>query len=161
MPELTKLSILQLLQLHDGILEELRDREVVRSSNNPVADYAEWLAARGLNLTLQGRSNAGFDALDGQNRRIEIKSRRVTRHNDSVQLGQLRRLQDRPFDLLLGIVFNADFSVAYAGLVPIEVVVERARFTEHTNAYVFHMEREVLADPRVEDVTRAIAPDNG
>ena len=153
MQELPALSVGELLRLHDGLLEELRTRGVVRSSNNPLADYTEWLCAQKLGLSLLQNSTAGFDATDADGARIQIKGRRVTRHNNSVQLSQLRRLSERPFDLLLGVVFSADFTVMYGGLVPLDVVVEKAAYRAHANAFVFHMKRELLDDPRVRDVT--------
>jgi hypothetical protein len=156
MDGLNTLSIGDLLRLHDSLLEELRDRGVVRSSNNPVADYTEWLCAQKLGLFLVGKSSAGFDAHDTSGNRVQIKGRRVTRHNKSVQLSQLRKLADNPFDLLLGVVFNSDFTVAYAGLVPLSMVIENSTYRSHTNAHVFHMKRELLTDPRARDVTDAL-----
>jgi len=153
MTDLTTFTCRELLKLHGELLEELRRRGVLRSSNNPVADYSEWLATKSLGWTLRGNSSAGFDATDAEGRKIQIKGRRLTPHNSSTQLSQLRKLGDRPFDLLLGIVFNPDFSVAYAGIVPIEVVMERSKYTEHTNSYIFHMKRDLLVDQRVTDVT--------
>jgi hypothetical protein len=44
--KLEVLSTRELLSLFARILEELRRRKVVRSSNNPVADYTEWLVAK-------------------------------------------------------------------------------------------------------------------
>ena len=41
-----------LLALYARIVDELIDQKVVRSSNNPVADYSEYLTARAFGLTL-------------------------------------------------------------------------------------------------------------
>ncbi|WP_407472240.1 hypothetical protein ABFU52_11710 [Xanthomonas campestris pv. campestris] len=38
----------QLLEIHCTVMEMLRQRGAVRSSNNPVADYTEMLVARAL-----------------------------------------------------------------------------------------------------------------
>jgi hypothetical protein len=53
----------ELLNLYDAVLAELRSREILRSSNNPVADYSEWLASRALGLRLESRSTTGFDGI--------------------------------------------------------------------------------------------------
>jgi hypothetical protein len=147
----------ELLNLYDAVLGELRAREVVRSSNNPVADYSEWLAARALGLMLEGRSTTGFDGVCGEGRRYEVKGRRRTPHNDSVQLSAIRGLDKCHFDYLVGIVFRPDFTVDYAGKVPHAVVLERATYRSHTNAWILQFKRELLDDPRVEDITARVA----
>lgn len=55
-------SVNQLLKLYADVLVELKKRNVVRSSNNPVSDFCEWLVADSLGLTLQPNSTSGFDA---------------------------------------------------------------------------------------------------
>jgi hypothetical protein len=42
----------ELFALFSGGPDELRRRDVIRSTNNPVADYAESLVARALSLKL-------------------------------------------------------------------------------------------------------------
>jgi hypothetical protein len=153
---LATVGALELLGLYDAVLTELRSREILRSTNNPVADYAEWLASRALGLLLQPKSTAGFDGICREGIRYEVKSRRCTRHNESVQLSAIRKLDDCHFDYLIGIIFRADFTVDYAGKVPHEVVVERARYRTHTNAWILHFKRHLLDDARVEDITSLI-----
>jgi hypothetical protein len=46
MVRLDGLTILELLKAHADIANRLRHLEVCRSSNNVVADYAEWLLPR-------------------------------------------------------------------------------------------------------------------
>jgi hypothetical protein len=64
MSDLHNLSVPRLLELFGQILEELRQRGVVRSSNNPICDYAEWLVARSMGLSLESNSQKGYDATD-------------------------------------------------------------------------------------------------
>ena len=40
---LTTLAEIELLQTHAGVMAELKNRSVVRTPNNPVGDYTEWL----------------------------------------------------------------------------------------------------------------------
>lgn len=146
----------QLLSIYSSLMAELKQREIVRSSNNPVADYTEKLVARALSLTLQDQSCAGFDAVGGDGTRYQIKGRRITPHNKSAQLGGLRNLGKRPFDVLAAVIFSADFSVSYGGLIPIEVVVEKSRFSAHVNSHRFIFRRNVLEDSRVQDITQLL-----
>jgi hypothetical protein len=77
---------------HVEILDELRSRKVVRTSNSPVGDYAEWLVARRMGLKLMTSSMAGYDAFDDQGIRYQIKCRRITRKKKAFQLGAIRNL---------------------------------------------------------------------
>lgn len=155
--DLSRHDVGALLRLYAKILEELRCRGVTRSSNNPVADYTEYLVSNKLDLTLNGNSASGFDATDSEGNRYQIKGRRLTRQNRSTELSAIRNLPDRPFDSLIAVVYRPDFSIDYAAKVPYEVVVELAKYSKHTNAYRFLMRRSVLDDARVEDVTAALA----
>lgn len=61
-----------LLKLYADLMEELRNRELIRSSNNPVADYAEKVAVESLSLSRVGKEERGYDALDKYKRRYQI-----------------------------------------------------------------------------------------
>ena len=89
-----------LLRLYSELMEELRSRELIRSSNNPVADYAEKVAVGRLRLIRASKEERGYDALDKQKRRYQIKGRRITRHNKSRQLGVIRNLDEKLFDCI-------------------------------------------------------------
>ncbi|WP_311957757.1 hypothetical protein [Halomonas garicola] len=127
MQDLALLTDDQLLRLYASVLRVLKNRGVTRSTNNPVADYAEKLVAEGLNLDLVTKSNAGFDALDSASgARYEVKARRLTPENGSTQLSAIRNLDSAPFDFLVGVIFNEDFSLAYAAMLPLRAVEELA-----------------------------------
>src|SRR5262245_42017256 len=99
----------EVLRAYAELMDELRSRGVCRSSNNPVADYTEWLVAKKLSLELRGNSASGYDAVDEAGRRYQVKGRRLTPQNQSTQLSALRNLEDVPFDLLAAVVYNPDF----------------------------------------------------
>jgi hypothetical protein len=80
----------ELLVMYGRVLDILRLRGITRSTNNPVADYAEGLCARALNLKLADKSTAGYDATDPTGYKIEIKARRITKENGSRQLSAIR-----------------------------------------------------------------------
>jgi len=147
----------QLLGLYSELMGEMRTRNMIRSSNNPVADYTENLVSKSLGLELAGQSTSGHDAIDTSGIRYQIKGRRLTPQNPSTQLSAIRNLQSNPFDLLAAVVFNPDFSVSYAALIPIEIVKELGRYTAHTNSHTFLFKRIVLEDPRVQTITSRLA----
>lgn len=151
--DLKAFTDLDLLQLHAAVLEELRTRGVCRTSNNPVADYTEWLVAKKLGLRLDGNSRTGFDGTAEDGLRYQIKGRRITPHNRSTQLSAIRNLAGRQFDFLLAVMFDADFSIMYAAKIPHDLVAKLARFQQHTNSHVFLFRRNVLQEPGVVDVT--------
>lgn len=154
---LKQFSDLELLQGYAAVMDELRSRRILRTANNPVADYTEWLVCRALGLEQQANSNAGYDGVCLEGKRYEIKSRRVTRKNGSVQLSALRNLDAAHFDYLVGVIYESDFSIRYAAKVPHRLIAPNSRFSAHSNAHVFHLRPDVLRLPGVEDVTDVLA----
>lgn len=75
--DVTHLTTLELLRAHGAILDELRRREIVRSTNSPISDYAEVLFCRAFGWTREGNSAAGFDATDVEGQRYQIKACRM------------------------------------------------------------------------------------
>ena len=150
------LSHLELLHLYDALLCELRARGITRSANNPVADFSEWLASRALGLKLEAKSTTGYDGTCLKGLKYEVKGRRRTPQNGSYQLSQIRGLDKRHSDYLVGIIYRQDFSVDYAAQIPYDVVAERARYVGHTNASILQLRPDVLEDPRVTDITSLI-----
>ncbi len=149
-------STLELLKSYDAILEELRKRKVVRNSNPPAGGYAEHLAAKALQLTLENNSNAGYDATDKNNFRYEIKGRRITQHNPSRQLSAIRNIKNAHFDFLIGILFAADFAVLKAAQIPHAVVAEKCRFSGHTNSSIFILNDSIWQCDGVKDLTTTL-----
>lgn len=121
-----------------------------------MADYAERLAAKALGLELMTRSTTGFDAKDSKGVRFEVKSRRPTLENRSTKVSFLRGLNEDHFDFLVGILFEEDFSVRRACLMPIRVVREVATFRDYVNAWDFHLRDAVWEIPGVEDITEKV-----
>lgn len=158
MVDIEALSGKELLSLYAQVLNALKDKGVTRSANNPVADYAEQLVANGLHLKLVGKSNAGFDAIDPlTNEKYEVKGRRMTRHNRSRQLSAIRNLERSPFDYLVGVIFDEDFTVVYAALMPIQAVIDHSSYVAHTNSRKLILRESVFEDSRVKNVTSQIA----
>ncbi len=67
------LSTPALLGCFADILEEVKQRRFVRTHNNPVVDYAEWLVAQELEACLQENLEGAYDATNTKAMRIQIK----------------------------------------------------------------------------------------
>jgi len=156
-----KLTDRELLRLYGQVLDTLRLRGTTRSANNPVADYAEGLCKKALNLTLAAKSTTGYDGTDPSGHKIEVKARRITKENGSRQLSAIRGIGNQHFDYLAGVLFNADFSVMRGCLIPYAVVKEHGKHVEHSNSHRFLLRDSVWSLPGVQDITVALKEAEG
>ena len=154
------LTVSELLRCFADILDELKERKVVRTRNNPVADYAEWLVSQRLRLLLERNSKRGYDATDHSGKRYQIKSRRLDQTNESRQLSVIRNLDAAEFDYLIGILFNRDFTVKEAYKIPHGVAKKCARFNKHQNGHILYLRGEVLTARGVENITKVLSKYN-
>jgi hypothetical protein len=145
--------VMHLLRRQGEILAELRRREIVRTANGPLGDIAELLCARAFGWTLAENGASGHDAEDGEGLRYQVKARRLASPSASRQLSFIRKLPEKPFDQLVGVLFDSHFNVFRAALVPYAVVLARSSYVAHTNGWRFHLKNCVWAEPGVEDVT--------
>ncbi|SRR6266404_1288827 len=150
---LSDLSPPELLGLHAEVADELRTRGIIRSANSPTGDLAEYLFCKAFGWKQEGNSRANIDAFSPDGIRYQIKARRITRYNSSRQLSAIRDLGAAHFDFLAGVLFNEDYSVMRAALIPHAVVVERASFVERTNSHRFLLCDEIWNACGVRDVT--------
>lgn len=154
--DLRSFSTAELLKLYSQVLTELGARRVVRSGNNPLADYAEGLAAKALGVTLTSKSTTGYDATDAEGGRYEVKARRLSATNRSCQTSALRGLEKQHFDYLIGVIFDPQFVVVRACRVSWAVVNEAAVFKKHVRGHVLHLNQVFWTRTGVEDVTEAL-----
>jgi hypothetical protein len=77
----------------------------------------------------------------------------MTRHNKSRQLSAIRDLAGGHFHFLAGVLFNEDYTVMRAALIPHAVALERATFVEHTRSHKFLLRDDIWNAPGVRDVT--------
>jgi len=151
--QFSRLDERKLLKLYADLMEELRHRQLVRSSNNPISDYAENLIARRLGLTLVRGSTAGYDATDPKGIRYQIKARRITRHNASTQLGVIRNLDKGQFDVLLAGIFDASFKLIELWTIPREAIKVHSKFSVHQNGHIMTLRGRMLTDSRIKRLT--------
>jgi len=150
---LSSMNEYELFKLHSQIMEELLTRNVIRTANNPIADYAEWLVAAKLNLKLLNSSNSGFDAIDVDNKRIQIKCRKLKKTNGSRQLGVIRNIDNNPFDSLIAIIFNENYEVIEAYKIPLAIIKNHSKYSSHQNGHILHLKGSVLLDSQAENLT--------
>jgi hypothetical protein len=160
--DLTQKTPRELLALFSGVLEQLRACKVVRSGNNPVADYCEALVHKALGLEPFQLSNKGCDAwCKADGKRYEIKARRITKHNPSTQLSAIRGLDEGHFDYLVGVLLDENFNVTSACCIPRRVVKECATYRKYVNGWIMHLRPSVWKKPGVLDITEKLQKAQG
>ena len=150
--DLSQLSTVELMQLNQDTLAELERREVIRTRNNPVSEYTEWLVSTRMGMVLAPASTKGYDAITRDGRKVQIKSRKNNEKNRSTILGIIRDYELNQFDDLIAVIYHPDFSIRYALQIPHELVKEYGRFNQHQNGYVMSITSSVLNDYKVKDV---------
>src|SRR6266545_3260578 len=93
-----RLDDAELLRLWASLMTELNRREVIRSDNNPIGDYCEFLVAAHYGVTPEGNSNAGHDVTAPDGSKIQVNGRRIRPDGRKPQLlrGGLRRRAHHP-----------------------------------------------------------------
>ena len=135
---------------------ELNRRGLIRSSNNPVADYAEFLVVEALSLSRVAKSVKGHDAIDKNGMKYEIKGRRLTRRNNSRMLSAIRDLESGHFHYLAGVLFKEDFTFDKACLIPVEIVRTKCKYRRHTNAHILELKDHLWQDPTCVDISEKV-----
>jgi len=154
MNDFSKQSISELLKTHANVMEELRSRNVLRSANNPTGDLAEYLFCAAFQWAQETNSAKAFDARDDAGVLYQIKGRRIHSRNKSRQLSAIRSLEG--FDVLAAVLFDDDYRVTRAALVPAEIVRQNVTFRAHTNSYKFMLRDAIWNMPDVADVTERL-----
>lgn len=148
--ELSKLTPKQLLQYHSSIIKELRRRDIVRTNNNPLGDYSEWLVAQTLKLTLAANSKQSFDAISDTGERVQVKSCRMTENNKTGRLSTIRHYEQEGFDYLVALLFDEDYSLLGAYKLSHALVGEYARYQPSVNGINLWMKGAIMQDERLE-----------
>jgi hypothetical protein len=151
--DLVKLDVIELLRLQAKATEELKRRKIVRTNNNPLGDYTEWLVAKQIKLTLVKNSKAGYDAISDAGVTFQIKGRRITPSNQSRQLSAIRNYDSKDFDWLVAVIFDQNFNILNAYLVPHEVIGEYCPHRDHVNGRVVVMSGPIVNDHRVMEMS--------
>ncbi len=144
-------SIAELLTLHAEVMDMLRERNVLRSANNPTGDLAEYLFCAAYGWAQEKSSAKAFDATGDGGTRYQIKGRRNQYRTKSRQLSAIRDLQG--FDVLAAVLFDHKYRVVRAALIPAGIVGEHSTRIEYTNSHRFLLRDAIWNIPSVSDVT--------
>jgi len=147
-------SISELLALHIAIIEELRERGVLRSANNPTGDLAEYLFCAAFGWAQENNSAKAVDAKGDDGTCYQIKGRRVHRRNRSRQLSAIRDLEG--FGILAVVLFDDNYHIMRAALIPVDVVREYSTYIKHTNSHKLLLRDGIWDVPGVKDVTEQL-----
>ena len=149
------MSEVELLQTHSAVIAELRRRGVVKTKNNPIGDYTEWLVCNRLCLRVKGNSQKSFDAIDLKGNKYQIKGRRSGA--SSVQFSSIRALELHGFDFVIAVIFNDDYSVRLAARISHDAVPTLARYQPHTNGYNLILTKTALEKDGVQDISHLLS----
>ena len=141
-------SVLDLLKATDKAIERLNDLEVVTTRNKPLGDFAEWLVNKCFGLTPAPVGKKGYDATGDNGKRYQIKA---CRPDKSPKFSPLRQIND--CDFVIAVVFNDDYSVRSAVLIP-----RRAfkRVAPNNGNIQWNTIRKPAADDGLKDITRKL-----
>jgi hypothetical protein len=131
-PDLADRSVPDLLRLSRAVLRELRLRDILRSANAPVGDYAELLVQRATAGGLAPESQKSWDVLTPEGRRLQVKARVITPENPSRQLSPIRSWD---FDELAIVLFYDQFDLTHAAFLDCAVAQAASRWSEHVRGW--------------------------
>ncbi len=153
---LGEFSTHELLVTFSMIMEELKARHVVRTFNNPVADYCEALAAFALSLRLEGNSHKGYDATDLAGTKYQIKGRLIHDAHSLNQLGIIRNLDAHELDYLIAVLLDPQFSVIEAYKIPHSLVTKYSQYSELQHGNIIRLRGPILEDHGIKKIGNAL-----
>jgi len=151
--DFTSFTEFELLQAHASVIDELLRRGVVRTRNNPIGDFTEWLICDRLSLQIQPNSKSSYDGVDSDGIRYQIKGRRLESKTAAAQLSVIRNFEEKGFDFLVAVIYNSDYSIRFAAQIPHSVVPKIATYRKHVNGHVAIIRDTVFDYSGVSDIT--------
>ena len=133
----------ELLVLGVDANAEIRRRGIVRTENNPIGGFAEYLFSRAFSWKLVANAEREVDAIGPDKTRYQIKARRLAGNAGDRQLSALRKLPEKGFDKLAAVLFDARFGIARAAIIPHALVLANASRQWHTNSWRFMLRDDV------------------
>lgn len=130
-----------------AIMRALRDREVIRTNNNPTGDIAEVIVARHYGGERGSFTQAGWDVLTRDGERLQVKALRRT---DTGRSGKLSPIRDSDYDAVVVVVFGEDFDVDLGVRLSRTLVEELFPHKPYVNGRSISITRKLLEHPQVE-----------
>lgn len=155
--DLSAVTVKDLLVFGVDANAELRRRGIIRTENNSIGDFAEYLFCRAFSWRpVNSNSEKEMDAVGPDRTRYQIKARRLAGNAGDRQLSALRKLPEKGFDKLAAVLFDARFGIERAAIIPHALVLANATHQGHTNSWRFILRDEVWTWEGVEDVTAVL-----
>src|SRR5262245_48836154 len=127
LPRLHNLTDDDLARLWVRVMDEMRDRDMTRSANNPVADRAERVVADLYGVEPSGGNKAGYDLITKSGRKVQVKGLRMTTPNRST----LSPVRSPDYHYLVAVRFERDFTLKDAWRFTRAAVEDLARWSKH------------------------------
>ncbi|MFC9560377.1 DUF6998 domain-containing protein [Agromyces sp. NPDC056965] len=144
----------ELLGQYADILAELRARGVVRTSNAPLGDYAEYVALEVYGGELAANSAKSYDLKAGDGRLVQVKARTWAPSTSPSAVFSVFRSFD--FDVAALIVLDArTYRLKWAREMTPEAIEAAARWSPHVNGYLLRM---TIAEREGTDITDMFVP---
>lgn len=115
---------------------------------------AEYLFCRSYEWKQANNSEKAFDAKDCKGKRYQIKGRRMHQRTNSRQLSAIRELGG--FDTLAAVLFDHEYRVSRAALIPNEVVRNRSKHVKRDNKWNFILTDDVWDEEGISDVSEVL-----
>jgi hypothetical protein len=144
--KLSEMPTRDLLALWGQTLRELRDREVVRTFNNPIGDIAEALVALHYEGERGSFSQASWDVKTRAGELLEVKALRRTGAKTRRNLSPVR---SDGYNAVIIVIFTEDLRVDEAIRVPREVVNELFAWNEHVAGRIIRVTKKLLEHPEI------------
>jgi len=130
--------------------DALKEAGILRTDRNLQGDYAEWIVAKKLNLTLsESTIQKGYDATDDEGKTYQVKSRMVYAADQQTSF-DFQSL-DHKFDFLIAVFFNKGLDVIKIIKVPYEAVLENA--VKNKTNYRFRWHKGMSGNAYIEDIS--------
>ena len=150
--DVSSLSLKALLELQGHIMLELHGRGVGMSSN-PTRELARHLFIRAFGWTAHPSTSSGPDAVSAKGSRIKIKGRRMLDPSDSLQMTALPDPATWSFEWLAAVVFDWNYDVVRAAVIPVSHVGAVADHDDSTGERRFTFDVDTLCVPGIYDAT--------
>jgi len=147
------MPVAELLSTYRRILRELRRRGTIRTNNAPAGDFAELLVQQYLGGQLaETPSEKGWD-ISANGKQYQVKARLV---DDPRNNGQrlLSVFRSWGFDLGVIVLFDDDFKVWKASIVPVETMRQRTYPSKQLGGDLLYAKDDLMK--LGEDITEAL-----
>lgn len=139
----------ELLRDWAAIMQVLREREVIRTNNNPIGDIAEGIVHQHYGGERGSFSQAGWDVQTDTGERLQVKALRrmpgSRRRNQSP-------IRDRDYDAVIVVVFDENFAIERGLRLSRDLVERLFEHKPYVNGRIITVTNALIANPEVEQI---------